>query len=555
MNPIIVKGIRERLRPKHLIASALFSLIIASTIYLSAYLDGMQSKKVYDYSSKNHQVIEENPVNGARNAFTYLLGFQGFLLMFIGTGRVASVTAEEKESGLLDYQRMTPMHPFAKVTGYLFGLPAREYFMFFLTLPFLFHCIVIGQLPWLDLLQLYAVFFSSVILYHLTAHVIGMVVPRPRAASWVSRIAVLGLYVFLPGLGQAGISFLSFLTILPTYFGKILPHLLFIGENRLGRFEAKVAEFWHDVPFFTTLISPSVFTFFMQGLLIVTLWITAHRKWRNQALPAFSKPMAIGLFGILQILLLGSLWPFFSQGEASGLLGQSLQLDPTKAGLPNQLKNDSLPAISMIVVQSTYFLLNLASLLLLINVCCPDPHRQLKGRQRSGKLGMSRIPALADEAPGGLFVCVLVCISTVVYAVLHLLAVSSETVQSVAPSAQSVLLPGLVLLFTALALRAAREQWFNLGFWGFVGLLWLTPMLACLVLAVDDFLGNSQLMLNIASLSPLTFFPQLMVFLAPDIFPNPTPLINLSTSIKIGVITSTLLAIFLSITLFRTLKK
>ena len=77
--------------------------------------------------------------------------------------------------------------------------------------------------------------------------------------------------------------------------------------------------------------------------------------------------------------------------------------------------------------------------------------------------------ATADEAPGGLFVCVLACVSTVVYSVLHLLAVSSETVQSVAPSAQSVLLPGLVLLFTALALRAAREQWFNLGFWGFVG--------------------------------------------------------------------------------------
>ena len=167
--------------------------------------------------------------------------------MFLGTGRVASVTAEEKETGLLDYQRMTPMSPFSKIGGYLFGLPAREYFMFFLTIPFLIHCVVVGKLPWLNILHLYSVFFCSVLFYHLTAHVIGLVVPRPRAASWVSRIAVLGLYIFLPVLGQAGISFLSFLTILPTYFGKILPSLLFIGENRLGRLESKAAEFWQAI--------------------------------------------------------------------------------------------------------------------------------------------------------------------------------------------------------------------------------------------------------------------------------------------------------------------
>jgi hypothetical protein len=143
--------------------------------------------------------------------------------MFLGTGRVASITAEERESGLLDYQRMTPMNPLSKIVGYIFGIPAREYYMFLFTLPFLAHAILVGKLPWGNIIQLYSVFFCSVILYHLTAHAVGLVVPKPRAASWVSRIVVLGLYVVLPGLGQAGISFLSFLTILPTYFGKILP--------------------------------------------------------------------------------------------------------------------------------------------------------------------------------------------------------------------------------------------------------------------------------------------------------------------------------------------
>ena len=498
MNPIIVKGIRERLRPKHLIASALFSLIIASTLYLSAYLDGMQSKKVYDYSSKSHQVIEENPVNGARNAFTYLLGFQGFLLMFIGTGRVASVTAEEKESGLLDYQRMTPMHPFAKVTGYLFGLPAREYFMFLLTLPFLFHCIVIGQLPWLDLLQLYAVFFSSVILYHLTAHVIGLVVPRPRAASWVSRIAVLGLYVFLPGLGQAGISFLSFLTILPTYFGKILPHLLFIGENKLGRFEAKVAEFWQDVPFFTTLISPSVFTFFMQGLLIVTLWITAHRKWRNQALPAFSKPSAIALYSIFQFLLLGCLWMFFSEGKSIGLLGESFSMNKMD-------KTD--PHLAFIVVQSVFFGLSILSILPLINICCPNQHLFLKGIQRSRKLALPKVPMAADESSGAWLTLSLSILTIFVHAVFATLINSSDLWTEPATVLDTILIPGIFLVSMGLSLQACRELWFNLGFWGFISLVWITPLFASLVIAVgwsDQHLG---LILKLLALCPLSILP------------------------------------------------
>ena len=68
--------------------------------------------------------------------------------------------------------------------------------MFLITLPFLLHCMVVGKIPILNLIHLYAVFFCSVLLYHLTAHVIGLVVARPRAASWVARLAVLGLYVF-----------------------------------------------------------------------------------------------------------------------------------------------------------------------------------------------------------------------------------------------------------------------------------------------------------------------------------------------------------------------
>ena len=478
-----------------------------------------------------------NPVNGAREAFTPLLVLQGFFLMFLGTGRIASVTAEEKESGLLDYQRMTPMSPLAKIFGYLFGLPAREYWMFLVTLPFLLHCVIAGKLPIWNIFHLYAVFFCSVLLYHLTAHVIGLVVPRPRAASWVARLAVLGLYIFLPALGQAGISFLSFLTILPTYFGKILPHLLFEG-TQMGRFESQVVQFWQEVPFFSISLSPTTFTFVMQGLILLALFLTGYRKWRLDSLPAFSRPMGLSLFATLQFLLLGSLWPFFSDGLASGLLGSVVQLDPTQVGLPNQLKSDAHPALAMVVVQSTFFLLSIGAILILINICCPNPHRRLKGIQRIKKLGLPAIPWLADEAPGGGFATLLALLAILPYALLHLLAVSSESIVSISSSPSSIIAPASFLLFCTLSLRAAREQWFNLGFWGFVGLLWLTPMLACLVLAVNDFLGNSQLMLHLSSLSPLTFIPQLMVHHSPNLLDPANPLVDLSTSVRTGMVAS-----------------
>ena len=548
MNPLILKGIRERLRIKHLIASALFSLIITTTLYLSTYLNGMQERRHYDFATKQSPIIEENPINGARNAFTYLLGFQGFLLMFLGTGRVASVTAEEKENGLLDYQRMTPMNPFSKINGYLFGLPAREYFMFLLTLPFLFHCVIVGKIPWLYVLHLYLVFFSSVILYHLTAHVIGLVVPRPRAASWVSRISVLGLYVFLPGLGQVGVSFLSFLTILPTYFGKILPNLLSVGETNLGRFEAKAADFWQNVPFFNFTISPSTFTFFMQGWIILTLSVTAYRKWRNDTLPAFSKSSGFILFGIFQFLLLGSLWAFFSEGKANGLLGDTFSTkEAAMFGAGKQ---------TLILVLTIFFGLSLAAILCLVNICCPNLHLHLKGNQRSRMLNLKKIPFLADESSGFGFVSILSILTILVYSCFLTLGFNSDIWKLAAPSLQSLFLPFLLIFCTSVYLQAAREQWFNLGFWGFLGLLWITPLLTSLVLLIGWQKDFTDFILKLLSLNPISWFPMhLMIEYSDRAHLSQILSEDLLEAQWFGIYTALIFAIFLQTRLYLTRKK
>ena len=542
MNPIILRGVRERLRIKHLIAAGLFSLIISATFYFTAYLEGAEGDWVLDHETQSWIRGEPSLVEGARQAFTYLFALQGFFLMFLGTGRVAAITAEEKESGLMDYQRMTPMNPFAKITGYLFGLPAREYFMFAVTLPFLLHCIIVGELSIENVLHLYFVFFSSVVLYHLTAHVIGLVVPKPRAASWVSRIVVLGLYVFLPAFGQAGISFLSFLTILPTYFGKMLPQLISSQSNGYrGQFDDMI-NFWQDVPFFTTEIPPSVFTLIMQGLILAALLITAYRKWRNESLPAFSKTSGLIIFAVFQFLLLGSLWPFFSEGKASGLLGENFSL--------SEAENRGGAPVILLFVQSVFFGLSLLGILTLVNTCCPDRHLHLKGAQRANRLGLPSIPMIADESRGTWFALALGVMVCTVHAILLSQAVATDLFFSIKPELTAFYLPSLLLIACALYLQAARELWFSLGFWGFVGLLWITPLLASLVLAVGWEEKSLDTVAMLSSLCPILCLPQILA----SHYPIPIPDEHLHTlpfGAFTGLGTASILALVFSIRLHR----
>ena len=77
MNPLILRGIRESLRTKHLIAAGLFSLIVCSTVYMTSYLEGSKGKYTYDSQTQEWTKGESSPINGARNAFTFIVILQG----------------------------------------------------------------------------------------------------------------------------------------------------------------------------------------------------------------------------------------------------------------------------------------------------------------------------------------------------------------------------------------------------------------------------------------------------------------------------------------------
>ena len=237
----------------------------------------------------------------------------------------------------------------------------------------------------------------------------------------------------------------------------------------------------------------------MQGLILAALLITAYRKWRNESLPAFSKTSGLIIFAVFQFLLFGSLWPFFSEGKASGLLGENFSL--------SEAENRGGAPVILLFVQSVFFGLSLLGILTLINTCCPDRHLHLKGAQRANRLGLPSIPMFADESRGTWFVLALGAMVCTVHAILLSQAVATDLFFSIKPELTAFYLPSLLLIACALYLQAARELWFSLGFWGFVGLLWITPLLASLVLAVGWEEKSLDTVAMLSSLCPILCLP------------------------------------------------
>jgi hypothetical protein len=211
-NPLLVRGIRARMRLKHILSWGAVTVSITAFIWFLIYLTGTE-----------RQYLDH--VEAAKLVIPPIIVIQGIILFVLGTGAVASGLADERADRSLDYQRMSPMPPTAKILGYLFGLPAREYFLFALTLPFLYAAVHISGLPLIKLAHFYLVFFSSVWLYHMTGFVAGMASSKPRRAAMTSLGLVATLYLVLPQLKYVGLNFFQYLTVRPTFVRLITEEL------------------------------------------------------------------------------------------------------------------------------------------------------------------------------------------------------------------------------------------------------------------------------------------------------------------------------------------
>ena len=372
-NPICVQHRRARLRLLPTLSWGLITLTVVAFIFLLTYFSLTERGEV-------------DPVEAAKTALVFLIIVQGVLLMGLGTSAVATGIARERDQRLLDYHRMSPMSPAAKIVGYLFGLPIREYLLFGLTLPFVAYAVIRAGVPLLKVAHFYCVFFSSVWLYHLTGLMAGMVSRKAWQSSFVSLGLVAGLYLVLPIFARLGLTFFDFLTVRPTFYGMVAEELQRHEFGHRGWVNERMwlVQRYQEVPFFGLRLNPTVFSLAVQGFGLVTLYHVVRRKWVDAAWHPFAKRFSVGFVAAMSMLLAGSVWPLLTDEQTHGTFVKRF------GGAGDAAALSLLIGVFVVVCGLAVFLS--------IGITTPTRHTVRKGLRRSEKLGLSRVPLSWDAA-------------------------------------------------------------------------------------------------------------------------------------------------------------
>jgi hypothetical protein len=371
-NPIFLRYCRSRLRPRGAGIALLITFLLAAFAVALSTSIGVR--------------IGMTPSDAVRPAAIALLGIQCVILFVIGTAQVAGGMTAERDEGVIDYQRLIPMSPLAKVMGYLFGLPIREYAMVLITLPFTAWCLWRGEVALRDWGPPYIILFVTGLLYHFTGLVTGTVVRNRRWAFLTTIALVFSLYTVIPQLANFGLVFFKYLTITPVVT-ECLPGLLPESAGAVARTASRLAP---TVKFFGLDFSEAVFTAFSQCGLILTFVIMLCRKWQRSESHLLGKTWATGFFVWIQVLLLGNALPLIDVGTLFPSRGFSRMV---------RILPDWKPEPSEAVLMSgVYGIMTLALLFMLATIITPTGDNQLRGLRRARKQGTSSLPMTADAA-------------------------------------------------------------------------------------------------------------------------------------------------------------
>lgn len=253
-NPVLVKHVRSRLRPQHVIPGVVIIVILAAlTLFACFKLDAVR--------------------NGG--AFLLITGLQAVILYLGGTSQVATATAEARSTGILDFHRVSPLRALTVTLGFTLGASVREWVMFATLLPFSLACVGGGNPDAVGWLKTLAAMMVSALLYHTIATLVG-VAARPRTAGGVAVVVVfvlLGVDRLSPIMTVLNVTHIAALHAGSGFFGV-----------RTSNF---VLEMIHQVP------------------LLVFLFIAAVRKIRHDRALYYSRPVALTLFALVGAFVLG----------------------------------------------------------------------------------------------------------------------------------------------------------------------------------------------------------------------------------------------------------
>lgn len=365
-NPIVRRYARSRLRPRTL-GIWLLVVVLVSVWMATVWRDG-------------YYLGEFDEAWRTRRAIRPLLIFQGILLFMLGTGQMAAAMTAEADEGVIDYQRLAPMTPLAKVLGFLFGLPIREYVLFLATMPVMIWVLWKSQTPLEIALQLYGIFLLAALLYHLTGLVAGTVVKNRRWAFLISMGLVFVLYTVMPFVAQFGLVYFKYLTIYPCW-EEWSPYLV------ASRHQPEPIDL--SAKFFGINLPQVVFTALTQVVFGLTFVVMLWRRWHRYESHLLGKVGAVGAFGWIQLMILGIGLPLIETGEvfpSSNTRGYFMARGEYWIPHPSEV----LPMIGV------YGVISLLFLLMTIMLITPNRDRQIRGWRRTRKLGRSSLPFASD---------------------------------------------------------------------------------------------------------------------------------------------------------------
>ena len=285
-NPIIVKHLRSRLRLAQAAPGGVALVCVAAVLTWLAFATDAAGGNAGGFV-------------GGSAVFSLLWCLFAVVLVLLGSEQVATAVSVARETGILDFHRISPLPPAAVSLGFFFGAPIREACYALLLVPFLVATAVLAGMPWTSLGDLLATVVLVAWLVHASQLVSALVSRRPRASSRSILVLVfITLGVFASAArGQAAIVDIA----APPFFGVSLPRVVFLGIHSLA----------------ATLF----------------LLVAATRRMRDQRAALLSKGQALACLATVATLAVGCLWTAPATGALVVLLA-ALVVTGVVCGMP-----------------------------------------------------------------------------------------------------------------------------------------------------------------------------------------------------------------------------
>ncbi|MHB1555973.1 MAG: ABC transporter permease [Isosphaeraceae bacterium] len=268
-NPILIKHVRTRLRPQTAFTSLAFVVLLCLCIAYAGYqLDLFKTG----------------------TAAGLILALQFILLLIMGSGQIGASVSGARNSGILDFHRVSPMTPAELTFGFFFGAPIREYLLFAATLPFTALCMAFGIPSFRGFVQLMLLLLVTVWTLH-SLVLLNSLITKGKTPSGGMVVFVLFLF----------------------FFGGPL-----IGGGALS---ANWVENDHRLEFFGLSLPTVPVVLIYQAPLLFFVLLASTRKMESARLHALNRPQAILAMVAFATLVLGLVWrkANFDMYEVTGL--------------------------------------------------------------------------------------------------------------------------------------------------------------------------------------------------------------------------------------------